>query len=32
MSWFVLLREISGNFVDRVLRIRIHTIHEITPS
>jgi len=29
---FVLLREVSCNFVDRVLRIRSHTIHEITLS
>src|SRR5437867_3193252 len=29
-AWFVLLREISCNFVDRLLRIRSHTIHEIT--
>ena len=28
----VLLREVSCNFVDRVLRIRSHTIHEITLS
>src|SRR5881397_2745291 len=31
-AWFVLLREISCNFVDRLLRIRSHTIHEITLS
>jgi len=29
---FVLLREISCNFADSVLRIRSHTIHEITLS
>lgn len=29
---FVLLRKISCYFVDRVLRMRSHTIHEITPS
>jgi hypothetical protein len=30
--WSMLLREISCNFVDRVLRIRSQAIHEITPS
>jgi hypothetical protein len=30
--WLVLLREISCNFVDRVLRIRSHEIHEIRLS
>jgi hypothetical protein len=30
--WFVLLREVSCNFVDRVLTIRSHTSHEITLS
>src|SRR5712691_6060520 len=29
---FVLFREISCNFVDRVIGIRSHTIHEITLS
>ena len=29
---FVWLREISCNFVDRVLKIGSHTIHEITLS
>ena len=31
-QWLVLLRKILGNFVDRELRIRSHTIHEITLS
>jgi hypothetical protein len=29
---FVLLREISWDFVDRVIKIRSHTIHETTRS